>query len=155
CNRCTPQSWIGSSIRLQSPNYTPSKASPSKRSRRSCGEIISSLPRKIKTSVPTLEAAGSRKSSTKMFKTRIRRWGLDKKHKAPEVLEMLRLKRERDAAGKESTFFVRGRRINWDDIELYVKRSRVLQAKIDSGFLEIGGHIPGVVCRTPSPDPAL
>jgi hypothetical protein len=90
-----------------------------------------------------------------MFKFRIKKWGLDKKHKAPEVLEMLRLKRQRDAVGKRSKFFIRNRPVSWEDVERYIKRSRTLLAKSDSGFLEIGGHATGVVCRTPSPDPSI
>ncbi|KAI9858052.1 MAG: hypothetical protein M1813_007864 [Trichoglossum hirsutum] len=95
------------------------------------------------------------RATTKMFKTRIKKWGLDKKHKAPEVLEMLRLKRQRDTVGKRSKFFTRNRPVNWEDVERYIKRSRTLLAKSDSGFLEIGGHATGVVCRTPSPDPSI
>ena len=90
-----------------------------------------------------------------MFKIRIKKWGLDKNHKAPEVLELLRLKYQRDAVGKKSEFFIRNRPVNWDDVERYIKRSRTLLAKSDSGFLEIGSHTTGVVCRTPSPDPAV
>ncbi|KAH0544246.1 hypothetical protein GP486_008527 [Trichoglossum hirsutum] len=95
------------------------------------------------------------RATPKMFKTRIKKWGLDKKHKAPEVLEMVRLKRQRDAVGKKSKFFIRNRPVNWEDVERYLKRSRNLLTKFDSGFLEIGGHATGVVCRTPSPDPSI
>ncbi len=87
-----------------------------------------------------------------MYKSRFRKWGLDKKHKAPEVLTMLRIKRERDAVGKKSKFFVRHRPVDWNDVQRYVKRSRLL-AKLDSGSLTIG-NADGIICRTPSPDPA-
>lgn len=51
--------------------------------------------------------------SVKMYRSRFRKWGLDKNHKAVEVACMLKLKKHRDAAGKDSAFFIRNRRVDW------------------------------------------
>lgn len=95
--------------------------------------------------------------SRRMYKTRIKKWGIDKNQKATEVAEMLRLKQERDSQGKESEFIVRGRTITWAKIEQYLKRDPVLVRKLEEndGVLEmVVGQSSGIICRTPSPDPA-
>jgi hypothetical protein len=48
-----------------------------------------------------------------MFRTRVRKWGIDKNNKATEVAYMLRLKKQRDALGKGSCFFIRDRSVDW------------------------------------------
>lgn len=48
-----------------------------------------------------------------MYRTRIRKWGIDKNNKAAEVAYMLKLKKQRDAQGKTSNFFIRGRPVDW------------------------------------------
>lgn len=49
----------------------------------------------------------------KMYRTRIRRWGIDKNNKGSEVAYMLRLKKQRDTQGKKSSFFIRNRPVDW------------------------------------------
>ena len=49
----------------------------------------------------------------KMYRTRIRKWGIDKNNKATEVAHMLRLKKQRDMLGKKSSFFIRDRPVDW------------------------------------------
>lgn len=49
----------------------------------------------------------------KMYRTRIRKWGIDKNNKAAEVAHMLRLKKQRDLLGKKSSFFIRNRPVDW------------------------------------------
>jgi hypothetical protein len=56
---------------------------------------------------------GTNHPSVKMFRTRIRKWGIDKNNKAAEVAYMLRLKKQRDVSGKKSTFFIRNRPVDW------------------------------------------
>lgn len=48
-----------------------------------------------------------------MYRTRIKKWGIDKNNKAAEVSYMLKLKKHRDALGKESCFYVRDRPVDW------------------------------------------
>ncbi|KXH66106.1 hypothetical protein CSAL01_12833 [Colletotrichum salicis] len=50
----------------------------------------------------------------RMFKSRIVRWGLDKKLKEPEVLHMLELNRKRQATGKDSRFSIEDQDVDWD-----------------------------------------
>ncbi|KAK3389997.1 hypothetical protein B0H63DRAFT_389421 [Podospora didyma] len=96
------------------------------------------------------------KATVKMYRTRIKKWQLDKNNKMDEVVTMLRLKKERDAVGKGSRFFIRGRRVSWDDVERYLSRNPTVQAKIsddDGGqTIEIGSAALGIVCRSPTPD---
>lgn len=92
-------------------------------------------------------------SRQRMYKYRLQKWGLDKKFKEKEVAQMALLKKQRDAAGKKSEFLIQGRRIQWDLVERYLHRRPDLQTKIRAGIIKIGDPIPGLVCRSPSPDP--
>ncbi|KAF4843475.1 hypothetical protein CGCSCA4_v007870 [Colletotrichum siamense] len=66
-------------------------------------------------------------ATERMFKTRIKRWGLDKKFKEAEVLAMLQVKNKRDAAGKKTRFTVRNQEVEWERIAHYLKRRPDLQ----------------------------
>ncbi len=48
-----------------------------------------------------------------MYRTRIRKWGIDKNNKATEVAHLLRLKKQRDVLGKKSHFLIRNRPVDW------------------------------------------
>jgi hypothetical protein len=48
-----------------------------------------------------------------MYRSRVRKWGIDKNHKATEVAYMLKLKKERDMMGKKSCFLIRNRPVDW------------------------------------------
>ncbi|KAH7137592.1 Clr5 domain-containing protein, partial [Dactylonectria macrodidyma] len=56
-------------------------------------------------------------ATPRMYKYRLQKWGLDKKFKEKEVAQMALLKKQRDAAGKESEFLMQGRPIQWDLVE--------------------------------------
>lgn len=88
----------------------------------------------------------------RMYKTRIKAWGLDKNFKESEVVELFRLRREREKLGKPTTYRIRGREIDWDRVNSYVKRKGLDIARL----LEADrSHSPTVAreitCRTPSP----
>lgn len=88
----------------------------------------------------------------RMYKTRIKAWGLDKNFKESEVVELFRLRREREKLGKPTTYKIRDREVNWDRVNSYVKRKRLDIARL----LEADRpHSPAVAreitCRTPSP----
>lgn len=89
-----------------------------------------------------------------MFKARIKRWGLDKKFKEAEVLQMLQLKRQRDAAGKSSSFRLRDQDVEWDRVARYLKRRPDLEERI-AGAGAGRSKVAHLVCRTPSPVPRL
>jgi len=94
-----------------------------------------------------------------MFKKRFRKWGLDNKNiRRKEAHQVIRLKRQRESAGKHAhRIIVRGRTYEWADIERHLRRNPRLQAKVDvaSGWLELGSSGNDVIVRTPSPDPAV
>ncbi|KAK4443649.1 Clr5 domain-containing protein [Podospora aff. communis PSN243] len=94
-------------------------------------------------------------ATEKMYKTRTKKWGLDKRpgETYARVAHMVRLARDRAAVGKRSAFAVNGHPVNWDDVKRYLERRPDLLAKIDKGQVEVGGASSGIVCRTPSPDP--
>lgn len=84
-----------------------------------------------------------------MFKTRIVRWKLEKRLKEQEVIHMMKLNQQRHAAGKNSSFRVRGHTVSWERIEQYLKRRPDLQHKMHTlcrNTLELE-----ITCRTPSP----
>ncbi|KAK1723898.1 uncharacterized protein BDZ83DRAFT_753143 [Colletotrichum acutatum] len=95
-------------------------------------------------------------ATERMFKSRIVRWGLDKKVKEPEVLHMLDLKRRRQETGKDSRFSIEDQDVDWDRVEQYLKRRPDLHDATKRK------HTPSksttlkrkITCRTPSPSPS-
>lgn len=89
-----------------------------------------------------------------MYKMRIKKWGLDKHNHIGRVAHMVRLKRDRAASGRRSKFTINKRGVDWSDVERYLDRRPDVLAKIEAGEVEIGDAKNGIICRTPSPDPA-
>ncbi|KAK4245873.1 Clr5 domain-containing protein [Corynascus novoguineensis] len=87
-------------------------------------------------------------ATPKMYRTRIRRWGIDKNNKGTEVAYMLRLKKQRDALGKKSSFFIRNRPVDWEDIERYLTRTPNFWAKHGRDAPDLSHEI---TCTTPPP----
>lgn len=84
-----------------------------------------------------------------MYQRKIAQWGLDKKHKAPEMRAILRLARQRQAAGQESVFRVRGRRVDIEEVYRYFKRKGEDPTRLD---VRDGSPIPATVTvETPLP----
>lgn len=92
-------------------------------------------------------------ATVKMFKSRIWKWGLDKKLKSDEVLAIMVLKRDRDAANKPSEFTIRDQPVDMDNINRYIKRNPQLVARFRAGDVPSMQTILEVKCRTPSPAP--
>jgi hypothetical protein len=78
-----------------------------------------------------------------MYKSKITSWGFDKKHKLHEVQAIMRKRAQRSAAGKRTTFYLRGRLVDLDDAERYLKRKR-RSTKAD--FLRSPPTPPDLVC---------
>ena len=76
-----------------------------------------------------------------MYQRKIALWGLEKKHKAPEMRAILRLARQREAAGQSSVFRIRGRRIDIEDMHRYFKRKGEDPSLIDVGDVPIPSTI--------------
>ena len=62
------------------------------------------------------------KATVKMYKSRIEKWGLDKNCKASEMRAIARKKVERDAIGKASSFRIRTRPIEVEQVLRHFKR---------------------------------
>ena len=60
-----------------------------------------------------------------MYKTRIKQWGLDKKHKENEMRAIVRKTKKLDSQGKSASFRVRGRPVYYKDVVSYFKRKNV------------------------------
>ncbi|KAH6869288.1 hypothetical protein B0T10DRAFT_594856 [Thelonectria olida] len=94
-------------------------------------------------------------ATPRMYKYRLQRWRLYKKYKEKEVIQMSLLKQQRDIAGKQSIFFLRGRQVKWEHIERYLRRRPDLEMKIKAGMLTLSSSNSSIVCRSPAPDPIL
>lgn len=92
-------------------------------------------------------------NSVKMYKSRIWKWGLDKKLKGDEVLAILILRRDRQAEQKETEFTIRGQPVDIDNINRYIKRNPSLVARFREGQVPSIHTMAEVQCRTPSPSP--
>ena len=61
----------------------------------------------------------------KMYKTRIKQWGLDKKNKANEMRAIVRKKKQLGDQGKSTAFRVRGQVVDYEDVVRYWERKGV------------------------------
>ncbi|KAH6983907.1 Clr5 domain-containing protein [Ilyonectria destructans] len=111
--------------------------------------------RPLKEVVETMRLRHDFHATTRMYKHRFKKWGLDKKYKEKEVIQMSLLKQQRSVAGKQSIFFVRGRQVNWEQVEKYLRRRPDLETKIKAGMLKMSSSNFDIVCRSPSPEPVL
>ncbi|KAH7309498.1 hypothetical protein B0I35DRAFT_412420 [Stachybotrys elegans] len=93
-------------------------------------------------------------ATVKMFKSRIWKWGLDKKLKSDEVLAILILKRERERLNKRSDFTIRDQVVDLDNIIRYVKRNPVIIRRLNEGQLPNAQTSREVRCHTPPPSPS-
>ncbi|KAJ0298536.1 hypothetical protein COL5a_011999 [Colletotrichum fioriniae] len=92
-------------------------------------------------------------ATVKMYKSRIWKWGLDKKLKGDEVLAIMLLKRDRDLLKRPTEFRIRGQPVDLDNINRYLKRNPSLMAKFRAGQTPSVQTALEVTCRTPSPPP--
>lgn len=113
------------------------------------------IPPLLASPPPIADPAGS----PKMYKTRFRRWGLWKHNQASTVVEIVRLKRERDAAHKPTTeILLHGRRVDLARIDSYLRRNdkmrRYISSLPDSPAAQPPTAAAVLICRTPSPSPS-
>jgi hypothetical protein len=90
-----------------------------------------------------------------MWKTKITEWGLDKNNKKDDVLAILRKKAERDAAGKKTLFKLRGRDVDFKDIERYATRNHITETTIGELVASHPRTPSDIQCLTPEPIPRL
>ncbi|KAJ8133106.1 hypothetical protein O1611_g517 [Lasiodiplodia mahajangana] len=87
-----------------------------------------------------------------MYKRQLASWNAFKNLRFDEVLQILRLKRQREAEhNKRSDFFVRDRKVEIDSLQIYISRNPSLYAKLESGQEPHSDAIRDVSCRTPAP----
>ncbi|KAH7152933.1 hypothetical protein EDB81DRAFT_649202 [Dactylonectria macrodidyma] len=108
----------------------------------------------LKEVMDILERDHNFTATVKMYKSRIWKWGLDKKLKGDEVLAILILKTERDAQGKPSEFTIRGQPVDLDNINRYIRRNPSLVARFQAGEVPSIQTTLEVQCHTPSPAPS-
>jgi hypothetical protein len=60
-----------------------------------------------------------------MYKARFKAWGLWRHLRRREVVTVLKIKAQRDRIGKQTSFLLRGRNVDLDDVERYRKRNHI------------------------------
>ncbi|KAI0377700.1 Clr5 domain-containing protein [Hypomontagnella monticulosa] len=100
-------------------------------------------------------------ATVRMYKARFQKWGIEKKIKAEEAVEIFRQQTARAAAGKPTVAYIRGRRIDPDRLQRYRYRAAPLVSKkimrAEKGAEDDESNatrVTQVVCRTPSPSPS-
>ena len=68
-------------------------------------------------------------ASEKMYKTRVRHWGLDKKAKADEMAHALRIIERRKVEGKSTYIVIRERKVDDAAVSKYFRRQKILKSK--------------------------
>ncbi|RSL94817.1 hypothetical protein CEP52_012432 [Fusarium oligoseptatum] len=125
---------------MSTPRSAPGKRIPSsewEKKRPIITRLYQEEKRPLKEVMEILQREHGFTATVKMYKSRIWKWGLDKKLKSDEVLAILIIKTERDAQGKASEFTIRGQK----------GRSRQHQPLHSTESWTVN-------CRTPSPAPS-
>ena len=68
-----------------------------------------------------------------MYQRKIKQWEIEKKHKSPEMRAIIRLARQRQAAGQDSVFRIRGRKTDIKEVYRYFRRRGEDPATLDVG----------------------
>ncbi|OTB00438.1 hypothetical protein M426DRAFT_26579 [Hypoxylon sp. CI-4A] len=84
-----------------------------------------------------------------MYKKKFTAWGAFKNLRFDEVLQILTLKKRRDALDKPSQFFIRNREVDNSSLQVYLSRNPSVFAKMEAGVSPSPDAIRDVSCRTP------
>ncbi|KAK4194952.1 hypothetical protein QBC40DRAFT_289886 [Triangularia verruculosa] len=108
----------------------------------------------LKDVMKVMEEEHGFRATQRMYKTRIKSWGLDKNFKECEVVELFRLRNERDRAGKRlSRYTIRGREVDWDRVQNYVRRKGLnITQLLAASAGTISPCAREVSCYTPPPE---
>jgi hypothetical protein len=91
------------------------------------------------------------KATSKMYKRRFTLWKIDSKNlKRAEVKQIARRKVERDAVGKSSRFFKKGREVNMADVRQYLRKHGFSTVEQFNQAASPGEYNGDIVCSTPS-----
>ncbi|OIW23814.1 hypothetical protein CONLIGDRAFT_110518 [Coniochaeta ligniaria NRRL 30616] len=112
----------------------------------------------LKDVVATMETEHHFFATQRMYKSKLREWGLSKYIRATEAVAIIKAMEERQAAGKSSQIVLRGEKVDLDRIKNYVRRNRN-RGRLERMLIE-EKQVPETVereliCRTPSPSPDL
>lgn len=86
-----------------------------------------------------------------MYKNKITQWGLDKNNKENEIRAIVRKTTQRAAVGKKSVARIRGRVLDPEEIQRYLKRK---SHSMEFALVQSASTPPGLECFTPSEIPA-
>ncbi|XXG99732.1 hypothetical protein Hte_006073 [Hypoxylon texense] len=103
-------------------------------------------------SMPRLESKVNSltRDSISMYKKKLAGWNAFKNLRLDEVLQILYLKKDRDAARKPSVFFIRDRQVDYDSLQVYLSRNPSIFAKLKAGATPSPEAVRDVSCRSPS-----
>lgn len=85
-----------------------------------------------------------------MYKNKITQWGLDKNNKENEIRAIVRKTTQRAAVGKKSVARIRGRVLDPEEIQRYLKRK---SHSMEFALVQSASTPPGLECFTPSEIP--
>ncbi|KAI1172094.1 hypothetical protein F4777DRAFT_22705 [Nemania sp. FL0916] len=101
-------------------------------------------------------------ATVRMYKARFQQWGIEKKIKAEDAVEIYRQQTARAKEGKASVAYIRGRKITPDRLQRYRYRAAAI---VSEQFLRVdkessvpskaSSAVSHIVLRTPSPSPPL
>ncbi|KAH8678121.1 Clr5 domain-containing protein [Xylariales sp. PMI_506] len=101
-------------------------------------------------------------ATPRMYKTRFKKWGLQKTLRFDQVCELLRQNTTRAAMGKDSVRLIRGRVVDDRRLRKYIQNlSPEKYAEMtsivygNSGNLKRVRPVDDIYCRTPSPEPQI
>ncbi|EJT71608.1 hypothetical protein GGTG_10863 [Gaeumannomyces tritici R3-111a-1] len=92
--------------------------------------------RTLKETIEIMERDHQFYATPRMYKTRIKNWGLDKKFKAQEVLVMLQAKKERETENKDTEFVVRGTKVDPRRMRRYLQRNKTVLDRFNDASLD-------------------
>ena len=83
-----------------------------------------------------------------MYKTHISRWGFDKKNKGHEIMAIVRKRTQRSRAGKATTFYLRDRLVDLNEVDRYLRRKGM---PFEDAIRQSTSTPPALRCSTPEP----
>ncbi|KAI1491430.1 hypothetical protein F5X96DRAFT_478244 [Biscogniauxia mediterranea] len=89
-------------------------------------------------------------ATVSMYKKKLAAWNAFKNLRVDEVLQILRLKKDRDAAQKQSIFFIRNREVDHESLQVYLSRNPSIYTKLEAGTQPSPDAVRDVTCRSPS-----
>ncbi|KAI0598872.1 hypothetical protein F4775DRAFT_163438 [Biscogniauxia sp. FL1348] len=93
-------------------------------------------------------------ATVSMYKKKLAAWNAFKNLRGDEVLQILRLKKHRDAAQKQSIFFIRDREVDPHSLQVYLSRNPSIYTKLEAGIQPSPDAVRDVTCRSPPPTSA-